>query len=64
MSALPNPLEQVELKIELELRGELAKQLLEYAERFKREPAALLSDLIERVLLDDLVDAVLDEHDD
>lgn len=51
------------LEYDGELVGELAKRLIEYAERYRVEPVDLLADLIERVLQDDLVDAVMDKID-
>lgn len=46
-----------------QLRGEIAKRLIEYAERYKIEPVELLSDIIDRVLADDLVDTVMGKED-
>jgi len=51
----------MELHCVIDLRNELAKQLHCHARRLKRRPIDLLADLIERVLTENLVDAVLDE---
>lgn len=49
------------IDIELQLRGRLAAALEVEARRRNRQPAELLSDIIEAVLGDNLIDAVLDE---
>jgi len=49
------------LDIALQLRGRNAAMLLAEARKRRREPAELLADLIEAVLTDNLVDAVLDD---
>lgn len=48
------------IDIELQLRGKLAAALQAEAVRRKRDPAELLSDIIEAVLTDNLVNAVLE----
>lgn len=58
----PQPREEVlEIECRLKLRNELAVRLNAHAVRLKRAPGELLADIIERVLQDDLVVAVLDE---
>jgi uncharacterized membrane protein YhfC len=47
--------------VELNLDGTLALALINAAAVRKRRPVDLLADIIERVLLDDLVKAVLDD---
>ncbi len=54
-----HPLESAQIDVELQLYGVLAERLIEHAERLGKDPAILLSELIERVLLDDLIDLVL-----
>lgn len=54
-------MQPLEIDIELTLRGRLARMLTAHAERRRKGPAELLSDLIEAVLNDDLVNAVLDD---
>ena len=49
-----------EIDIELQLRGLLADRLQSEADRICREPAELLADIIEAVLNENLVNAVLD----
>lgn len=49
------------LDIDLQLRGRNAAMLIAEARKRRREPAELLADLIEAVLTDNLVDAVLDD---
>lgn len=49
------------LEISMQLRNHLADALAKNAKRLNRRPIDLLADLIERVLEDDLVDAVLDD---
>jgi hypothetical protein len=56
-----HPAIEYALDCEFTITGETAKRLIEYAERYRREPVALLADLILKVLDEDLVDAVLDE---
>lgn len=60
ISATPHQDESCELCIELKLRAELARALLHSAESRKRRPIDLLADIIEKVLMDDLITAVLD----
>lgn len=57
MSNLGGPV----LDVDLQLRGRNAAMLIAEAKKRRREPAELLADLIEKVLTDDLVDAVLDD---
>ena len=54
------PFVAIEIDFEGQLRGEQAKRLIEHADRYKKEPVELLADIIETVLNDDLVTAVLD----
>ena len=51
---------EVEVDASLQLRGPLAESLIRHAVRLKQEPAELLADIIETVLGDDLVEAVID----
>lgn len=53
--------EAVEIDLEMTLKNELAKKLIAEAERLGRSPVVLLADIIERVLTDNLVSAVIDE---
>lgn len=53
--------EVVEIDLQMTLRNELAQRLIDEAARLRREPVVLLADIIERVLTDNLVGAVLDE---
>jgi hypothetical protein len=48
------------LKLEITLQGPLALKLAQHAANLKLEPTILLCDLIERILMDNLVKAVLD----
>lgn len=57
-----HPLQEIEIDLELTLRGDLAKSVAEIAERRRQEPAELLADVIEAVFGDDIVDAVLDDE--
>ena len=58
----PHPREEVlEVECRLRLRNENATRLTAHATRLKRAPSELLADIIERVLTDDLVVAILDE---
>jgi integral membrane sensor domain MASE1 len=50
-----------EIAIQIVLRCSLAETLRKHASRLKREPAVLFADIVEAVLGDDLVQAVLDE---
>lgn len=60
----PHPLEECEITLEINLRGEMARRVIEHAERLSRAPVELMADIVERVLADDLIDAVLDEGGD
>ena len=51
----------VEITVTTKLRGDLATKLEANAARLKRAPVELLADIIQHVLEDDLVPAVLDE---
>lgn len=53
--------EAVEIDLQMTLKNELAQKLIGEAARLRREPVDLLADIIERVLTDNLVGAVLDE---
>ena len=60
--AAPQPRRDVlEIECRLKLRSELAVRLDAHATRLKRSPSELLADIVERVLQDDLIVAVLDE---
>lgn len=50
-----------EIDIELTLRGPLAATLRLHAARRRRKPVDVLADILEAVLGDDIVDAVLDD---
>lgn len=52
---------EVILDVELTLRGDLAQTLLDHAKRRGRAPVELLASIIQFVLRDDLVDAVIDD---
>lgn len=51
----------VELDIKMRLSGDLAEACIYHALRLKREPVSLVADILEKVLGENLVDAVLDE---
>lgn len=51
----------VEIDIELKLTGPQAVTLLKHANRRKRAPVEIMADIIDAVLGDDIVDAVLDD---
>ncbi|MFG1417222.1 hypothetical protein V5F38_05335 [Xanthobacter sp. V0B-10] len=53
--------DDVVLDVELTLRGDLAQTLLDHAKRRGRAPVELLSSIVQFVLRDDLVDAVIDD---
>lgn len=53
------PIVELEINCEFTLKGELAKCLVENAERFGKEPVDLLADVVEKVLKHDLIDVVL-----
>lgn len=57
----PNPLCHYELTNEFTLKGELARTLLQHSAARQREPVEVLADLIEIILRDNLVDAILDD---
>lgn len=54
-------LEPGDIAVEIVLRGPLAKKLRAEARKRRRRPVDLFADLVESVLEDDLVAAVLDE---
>ena len=56
---LPDP-DRIRMTIDLELRGQLARRLDAEAKRRGRPAAEIIADLIETVIEDDLVAAVLD----
>ncbi len=62
MNLPTHPFANYELLFDGKLTGEKAKRLIEYAERYKRSPVELLADIIDKVLEDNLVDAILDEQ--
>lgn len=49
-----------ELYMEISLRGDLADKVLRHARRLGVRPIDLVADVIDRVFLEDLVDAVVD----
>lgn len=53
--------EEIELSLEMSIRGPLAVTLLKAAEARNVKPIELLADIIEAVLNDDLVAAVIDK---
>jgi hypothetical protein len=63
MSLIEKPIRNSTYEIEaaFTLKNKLAKVLLEHAAKRQREPAELLADVVETVLQDDLIDAVLDD---
>ena len=61
MSALPHPLEQVEIKLTVKLKGDLAPSALEIAARRNQPPDEMLADVLTMAIKDDMVDAILDD---
>ena len=47
--------------VEITLRNELARVLHAHAEKRRKEPVEVLADIVETVLKEDIVDAVLDD---
>lgn len=47
--------------MEIVLRGELARQVIEIAERRRQEPVEMMASVVEVVIRDDMVDAVIDD---
>lgn len=56
--------DRIVLNCEIALRGAMARVLLRRAAQRKRAPVELLAAIIEAVLMEDLVDAVLDDGHD
>ncbi len=56
-----HPLDQIEIDLEINLRGPMAKAAIEYAERLKMDPAEMLTEILEHALNDDLVEAIIDQ---
>ena len=52
----------IELEVVTTLKGNMARLAEAHAKRLNRRPVDLLADIIERVFLDNLVDAILDEN--
>lgn len=52
---------RIEIKVETVFRGKLAQKLVDAAEERGCEPVELLATIIENVLGDDLIAAVVDE---
>jgi hypothetical protein len=50
-----------EITVDMTLKGPLAATLLRHAKRRKVRPIDLMADIVEAVLGDDIVDAVLDD---
>jgi hypothetical protein len=59
----PSPLHNYELENTFTLRGNLARMLLVHAKARQRDPCELLADLVEIILSEDLVDAILDDQE-
>ncbi len=51
-----------ELYVELKLTGPFAEALVAHAKKRSTQPGLLLEDIVEVILGDDLVDAVLDDR--
>jgi hypothetical protein len=51
-----------ELTVDIVLRGRLARMLIKHAAVRKRDPAEVFADIVETVLREDMVDAVLDDR--
>jgi hypothetical protein len=56
-----HPLEDHEIKIEMGISGEMARTLLEHCERRSRAPVELMCDLVQMILSENLIDAILDD---
>jgi len=54
----------VVLDVEMTLRGDLAQTLLDHAKKRGVAPVHLLASIVNLVLKDDLVDAVIDDAED
>ena len=54
------PAKRLEVDIEMQLRGALAERVLREAKARGVEPAALMADLIEMIVKDELFSAILD----
>lgn len=57
----PHPLEEIEIDLELNIRGEDARRVLEIAERRKQEPADMLLAVLHHAIADDMIDAIIDD---
>jgi hypothetical protein len=44
-----------------EIKGDLARKLLDAADRFRRKPVELLAEAVEKLIEDDLFAAVIDD---
>ena len=55
-------LSQRELFGDYRLRGELAATLLKHAKARSKDPCELFADIVEAVLKEDLIDAILDDR--
>lgn len=58
------PVETIIIHVGMTLKGKHAETLIKHAERRGMEPAEMLSTIIETILSDDLVDAVIDDGED
>lgn len=58
----PHPLEQVEIEYTGTIRGEEARAVCEHAEARGVSPAELMMRVIETLLADDMIDAILDDR--
>lgn len=56
-----HPLHDAEITMRIVLRGELARQVIEIAERRRQEPVEMMASVVEIVIRDDMVDAVIDD---
>lgn len=61
MKKASHPLESIEIDLAISLRGETAKRCLEIAERRGQRPEEMLASVVNIVIDDDMVDAVIDD---
>ena len=57
-----HPLIDHEITVETVLRGELARTLIEHAEARHKRPIDVFADLVEIILRENMVDAILDDR--
>ena len=51
----------IEIDVQMTLKNDLARKLVAEAKRLGRSPVELMADIVERVLGDNLVSAVIDD---